>query len=86
MHAVLARYHGIPFYVAAPLSTFDMTRNARDIVIEERGREEITRIGNRTFVPHAVPVNEPGIRCYTDGARERHHYGERHYPPALYDD
>jgi methylthioribose-1-phosphate isomerase len=61
MHSVLARYHGIPFYVAAPLSTFDMIRNAREIVIEERGREEITRIGNRTFVPHAVPVNNPAF-------------------------
>jgi methylthioribose-1-phosphate isomerase len=61
MHAVLARYHGIPFYVAAPLSTFDLTQKARDIVIEERGRDEITTIGNRTFVPPAVPVKNPGF-------------------------
>ncbi len=61
MHAVLARYHGIPFYVAAPLSTFDMQRKARDVVIEERGRSEITRIGNRTFVPPAVPVQNPAF-------------------------
>jgi len=61
MHAVLARHHGIPFYVAAPLSTFDMKRNARDVVIEERGRSEITRIGNRTFVPPAVPVKNPAF-------------------------
>jgi len=61
MHAVLARYHGIPFYVAAPLSTFDMTRKARDVVIEERGREEIATIGNRTFIPSVVPVKNPAF-------------------------
>ena len=61
MHAVLARYHGIPFYVAAPLSTFDMTRKARDVVIEERSRDEITMIGNRTFVPPDVPVKNPAF-------------------------
>lgn len=61
MHAVLARYHGIPFYVAAPLSTFDVTRKARDIVIEERGRDEIATIGNRTFVPPGVPVKNPAF-------------------------
>ena len=86
MHAVLARYHGIPFYVAAPLSTFDMTRKARDIVIEERGRDEITTIGNRTFVPPAVPVKNPAFDATPHGARERHHYGKGHYPPAFYDD
>lgn len=61
MLAVLARYHGIPFYVAAPLSTFDVTRKARDIVIEERDRKEIATIGNRTFVPPAVPVKNPAF-------------------------
>jgi methylthioribose-1-phosphate isomerase len=61
MHAVLARYHGIPFYVAAPLSTFDITRKARDIVIEERGRDEISTIGNRTFVPPAASVRNPAF-------------------------
>ena len=61
MHAVLARYHKIPFYVAAPLSTFDMTSKARDVVIEERGRDEIATIGNRTFVPSAVPVKNPAF-------------------------
>jgi methylthioribose-1-phosphate isomerase len=61
MHAVLARYHRIPFYVAAPLSTFDVTRSARNVVIEERGREEVAIIGNRTFVPPAVPVKNPAF-------------------------
>jgi methylthioribose-1-phosphate isomerase len=61
MHAVLARYHGIPFYVAAPLSTFDRTGRARDVIIEERGRDEVSTIGNRTFVPPAVPVKNPAF-------------------------
>jgi methylthioribose-1-phosphate isomerase len=61
MHAVLARYHGIPFYVAAPLSTFDRTGRERDVVIEERSRDEIATIGNRTFVPPAVPVKNPAF-------------------------
>ena len=61
MHAVVARYHGVPFYVAAPLSTFDVTGKARDIVVEERGRDEITTIGNRTFVPADVVVQNPAF-------------------------
>ncbi|MFA5266393.1 MAG: S-methyl-5-thioribose-1-phosphate isomerase [Methanoregula sp.] len=61
MHAVLARHHGIPFYVAAPLSTFDVTRKASDVIIEERGRDEITTIGNRIIVPPAVPVKNPAF-------------------------
>jgi methylthioribose-1-phosphate isomerase len=61
MHAVCALHHRIPFYVAAPLSTFDAQRTARDVVIEERGRDEIARIGNRTFVPPAVTVKNPAF-------------------------
>jgi methylthioribose-1-phosphate isomerase len=61
MHAVCARHHGIPFYVAAPLSTFDAQRKAQDVVIEERGRDEIARIGNRTFLPPSVPVKNPAF-------------------------
>lgn len=61
MHAVLARHHGIPFYVAAPLSTFDALTKARDVIIEERGRDEIATIGNRTYIPPAVPVKNPAF-------------------------
>ena len=56
MHAVCANYHGIPFYVAAPISTFDATRLEKDVIIEERGREEIALVGNRTLLPDGVPV------------------------------
>lgn len=61
MIAVSARYHRIPFYVAAPLSTFSIAKSARDIVIEERGRDEITTLGKRTFVPQSVPVRNPAF-------------------------
>jgi methylthioribose-1-phosphate isomerase len=56
MHAVCARYHEIPFYVTAPLSTFDARNLEQDVIIEERSREEVTRIGNRCVVPDAASV------------------------------
>jgi methylthioribose-1-phosphate isomerase len=61
MHAVCARSHGIPFYVAAPLSTFDMVHQADDIAIEERGRDELSCFGNRKTVPDGVPVRNPAF-------------------------
>lgn len=59
MVAVAARFHKIPFYVAAPLSTFDLT--GAKCVIEERGRDEVAKIGNRIFVPPGVPVKNPSF-------------------------
>ncbi|MHB8164299.1 MAG: S-methyl-5-thioribose-1-phosphate isomerase [Methanoregula sp.] len=56
MHAVCAHHHAIPFYVAAPLSTFDANNTEKDVIIEERGREEVTVMGNRTFVPDGARV------------------------------
>ncbi len=65
--AVLCAYHRVPFYIAAPHSTFDLSiKNGRDIAIEERSPEEITGIypkkkvapaGVRTFNP-AFDVTE----------------------------
>ena len=56
MHAVCARHHGIPFYVAAPLSTFDGVLKEKEVTIEERGRGELAVMGNRTLIPDGVPV------------------------------
>jgi methylthioribose-1-phosphate isomerase len=56
MHAVCARHHNIPFYVAAPLSTFDTRHREQDVIIEERSREEVTTIGDRVFVPGSAGV------------------------------
>ena len=60
--AVLAREHGLPFYVAAPCSTVDLsTANGESIPIEERGREEVANFGARTVVPDGVPVRNPAF-------------------------
>jgi methylthioribose-1-phosphate isomerase len=56
MHAVCAHHHDIPFYVAAPLSTFDTKKRERDVTIEERGREEVTTMGNRIVIPDGCKV------------------------------
>jgi methylthioribose-1-phosphate isomerase len=55
--AVLAAEHGIPFYVAAPLSTIDLaTKGGADIPIEERSRDEVARFAGRRVVPEGVAV------------------------------
>jgi len=59
--AVLAKEHGIPFYVAAPKSTFDLTRTSRDVVIEERKPEEVTHIGSQQIAPEGVGVLNPAF-------------------------
>ncbi len=61
MHAVCARFHQIPFYVAAPLSTFDEEAVEVDITVEERNRDEITTFWGRKTVPDAVPVYNPAF-------------------------
>ena len=58
--AVLARRHGIPFYVACPLSTIDpKVATGAAIPIEERGAEEITGFGAVRWAPRAVRVRNP---------------------------
>jgi len=61
MHAVSARHHGIPVYVAAPRSTFDPGSSAADVVVEERAREEVSCIGNRRVVPDDAGVRNPAF-------------------------
>lgn len=57
MHAVCAKHHGIPFYVAAPTSTFDAEASESDITIEQRDRTEVSGFFfGRTTVPENVPV------------------------------
>jgi len=56
MHAVCAKHHGIPFYVAAPVSTFDAEASETDITIEQRDRNEVSGFFGRTTVPENVPV------------------------------
>lgn len=59
--AVLAKEHGIPFYVAAPKSTFDLVHTAADIKIEERSPEEVIYIGSERIAPEDVPVLNPAF-------------------------
>jgi methylthioribose-1-phosphate isomerase len=59
--ATMARQHGIPFYVAAPLSTFDMKNNAEDIIIEMRKGNEVTGIGDKKTAPDDINVINPAF-------------------------
>jgi methylthioribose-1-phosphate isomerase len=59
--AVLAREHKIPFYVAAPTSTFDLTQSASEVVIEERKPEEVTHLGTKKIAPNGVKVLNPAF-------------------------
>jgi len=60
--AVLARAHGIPFYIAAPSSTFDFSIESGDqIPIEERASEEITHGFGRQTAPDGMPVYNPAF-------------------------
>lgn len=61
MHAVCARHHRLPFYVAAPASTFDPDLSETGVVIEERGREEIAICGTRVTVPAGAGVYNPSF-------------------------
>jgi methylthioribose-1-phosphate isomerase len=60
--AVLAKEHGIPFYVAAPVSTFDLAvPTGAGIPIEERPAEEITHVAGRRVAPEGVLVRNPAF-------------------------
>jgi methylthioribose-1-phosphate isomerase len=60
--AVLARRHGIPFYVAAPLSTFDPKMpDGSHITIEERGADEVTGYRGMRWAPQGVAVRNPAF-------------------------
>lgn len=55
--AIMAKYFNIPFYIAAPLSTFDMNlAQGKDIPIETRKADEVIIIGGQRIVPENVPV------------------------------
>jgi methylthioribose-1-phosphate isomerase len=60
--AVLAREHGIPFYVAAPLSTIDLkTPDGEHIPIEERNAKEVTHVGGSRLAPEGAQVWNPAF-------------------------
>ena len=60
--AVLAREHGIPFYVAAPLSTIDLaTPDGSRIPIEERNDREVTHVGTTRLTPEGARIRNPAF-------------------------
>ncbi len=60
--AIVARYHNVPFYVAAPTSTIDMKmEEGSDIPIEQRSAEEVTHIEGIQIAPHGVNVWNPAF-------------------------
>jgi methylthioribose-1-phosphate isomerase len=60
--AILAREHGIPFYVAAPWSTIDTaTATGDEIPIEERSPVEVTHHGGRQLTPNGVGICNPAF-------------------------
>jgi len=61
MHAVVAKAHKIPFYVAAPLSSFDTKRSCKEVEIEERSPEELIFSGEKQIAPLDVRVYNPAF-------------------------
>ena len=59
--ATMAKQHGIPFYVAAPLSTIDLENKADDIIIEMRKGSEVTGIGDKKTAPEDINVINPAF-------------------------
>jgi len=59
--ATMAKQHNIPFYVAAPLSTFDMKSNPQDVIIEQRKASEVTGIGDKKTAPDGINVINPAF-------------------------
>jgi len=59
--ATMAKKHNIPFYVAAPLSTFDLQSIPDDIIIEQRKASEVTGIGDKRTAPDGIDVINPAF-------------------------
>jgi len=59
--ATMAKNHDIPFYVAAPLSTFDMKSKPEDVIIEQRKASEVTGIGDKKTAPDGIDVINPAF-------------------------
>ena len=59
--ATMAKQHNIPFYVAAPLSTFDLESRPDDVIIEQRKASEVTGIGDKKTAPDGINVINPAF-------------------------
>lgn len=86
-HSVLAKEHGIPFYVAAPLSTFDLEGWEESVTIELRDENELRFCNGKIMAPKDVKVYNPAFDAtpmenITGLITERGIY----YPPFLLDE
>ncbi|MFZ0842459.1 MAG: S-methyl-5-thioribose-1-phosphate isomerase [Nitrosotalea sp.] len=59
--ATMAKQHNIPFYVAAPLSTFDLKNKPDDIIIEQRKASEVTGVAGKKTAPDGINVINPAF-------------------------
>jgi methylthioribose-1-phosphate isomerase len=59
--AILASRHRVPFYVAAPLSTFDFESSPEEVMIEERSVDEVVKVGKKRIAPKGVRVFNPAF-------------------------
>ncbi|HSD05095.1 MAG TPA: S-methyl-5-thioribose-1-phosphate isomerase [Nitrosopumilaceae archaeon] len=59
--AMMAKQHKIPFYVAAPLSTFDLKSNPKDVIIEQRKASEVTGVAGKKTAPDDIAVINPAF-------------------------
>lgn len=60
--AISANFHGVPFYVAAPISTIDFTiKSGKQIIIEERDQQEVTHIDDISIMPRNVKTINPSF-------------------------
>ncbi len=60
--AIAAKYHNIPFYIAAPLSTIDISiKSGKEIPIEERSSEEVTHINGKRICAEGINIINPGF-------------------------
>ena len=59
--ATMAKQHNIPFYVAAPLSTFDLQSKPDDVIIEQRKASEVTGIADKKTAPDGIDVINPAF-------------------------
>lgn len=60
--AIAAKYHNIPFYIAAPLSTIDISiKSGDEIPIEERSHDEVTHINGKSICADGVNIINPGF-------------------------
>jgi len=59
--SALAQIHKVPFYIAAPISTFDQTTEYEDVIVEERRVEEVVKINEKRIAPKGIKVLNPAF-------------------------